>query len=69
MGRHSAISAFALLRRLAALAAPAAASAEQTRPNVLVVMTDDQTAESMRVMPRTQRADRRDAASSSAAAS
>ena len=35
-------------------AAPASAQA-QTRPNVLVVMTDDQTVESMRVMPNVQR--------------
>jgi arylsulfatase A-like enzyme len=32
----------------------ASADAEQERPNVLVVMTDDQTVESLRVMPRTR---------------
>jgi arylsulfatase A-like enzyme len=34
--------------------APAAAEAQQERPNVLVLMSDDQAAESMRVMARTR---------------
>jgi N-acetylglucosamine-6-sulfatase len=47
----------ALLAHAAALpaaSAPATAQAQQDRPNVVVIMTDDQTAESMRVMPRTR---------------
>jgi N-acetylglucosamine-6-sulfatase len=40
---------------LFALATPTAAEARQTRPNVLVLMTDDQDIESMRVMPNVQR--------------
>ena len=35
--------------------APRAADDEQRRPNVVVVMTDDQTVESMRAMPQVQR--------------
>ena len=45
----------ALLLALAAALLPAApAHAQQERPNVLVLMTDDQTLESMSVMPRTR---------------
>ncbi len=56
MGRPGVIKraciAAAALALLAALAAPASAA---ERPNVVVVMTDDQTVESMRVMPKVQK--------------
>jgi N-acetylglucosamine-6-sulfatase len=39
---------------LVAAAAPAAAEARQTRPNIVIVMSDDQTVESLRVMSRTR---------------
>ncbi len=47
--------ALVTLAALLLAAAPAAAAPKQSRPNVLVLMTDDQTLESMRVMPRVRR--------------
>ena len=48
------LRAFAIVLLTAALVLPAAAGAQQQRPNVVVLMTDDQTVESLRVMPRTR---------------
>ena len=54
MGRRRPIALLTLTAALIAASAPAAAEAQQERPNVLVIMTDDQSAESMRVMPKVQ---------------
>ena len=55
MGRRHSFTLLALLVALAGLA-PAAVEAQPQRPNVVVLMSDDQTAESMRVMARTREA-------------
>ena len=47
-----ALATLIALTALLVVAAPADAARRETRPNVLVLMTDDQTLESMRVMPR-----------------
>ena len=51
MGRRTPHTLLALAAALIAGRRPAAAEAQQERPNVLVLMSDDQTAESLRVMP------------------
>lgn len=61
MGRHSqifvasaALAAAVIAGGAGVVAAPASAQGGAERPNVVVVMSDDQTQESMRFMPRTR---------------
>ena len=53
MGRRRLVTLLALAAALIAATAPGA-EAQQERPNVLVLMTDDQTVESLRVMSHTR---------------
>ena len=54
MGRVTATHLALAAALIAAAAVPATASAQQDRPNVLVLMTDDQSVESLRVMRHTR---------------
>ena len=55
MAARAALGAFAALSLLANGPAVEVPKVEATRPNILFILTDDQTLESLRVMPQTQR--------------